>query len=127
MAEEKKEPWLNYLALTTVILAVAATLATAKGNSYSTRSILYQAQATDQWGYYQAKCIKGYLYEMQKEGLERDAKDSGRGEAAAPNEAMGADREAAGRKIVELDKKLSKYEDDGNWSASPSRISRAPG
>jgi hypothetical protein len=28
MAEEKKEKWLNYLALTTVILAVCATLST---------------------------------------------------------------------------------------------------
>ncbi len=28
MAEEKKEGWLNYLALTTVILAVCATLST---------------------------------------------------------------------------------------------------
>jgi hypothetical protein len=31
MAEEKKETWLNYLALTTVILAVCATLSTFKG------------------------------------------------------------------------------------------------
>ena len=30
MAEEKKEQWLNYLALTTVIFAVCATLATLK-------------------------------------------------------------------------------------------------
>ena len=28
MAEEKKEKWLNYLALTTVIFAVCATLST---------------------------------------------------------------------------------------------------
>ena len=33
MAEEKKEQWLNYLALTTVIFAVCATLATFKGGS----------------------------------------------------------------------------------------------
>jgi Domain of unknown function (DUF4337) len=62
MAEEKKEPWLNYLALTTVILAVCATLSTFKGGGFSTRSVLSQTQASDQWAFYQAKSIKGYLY-----------------------------------------------------------------
>src|SRR5512140_2276081 len=77
MAEEKKDPWLNYLALTTVILAVCATLSTFKGGSYSTRSVLSQTRAANQWAYYQAKSIKGYLYEIQKEelklGLQSDA------------------------------------------------------
>jgi hypothetical protein len=70
MSEEKKEPWLNYLALTTVILAVCATLSTFKGGSFSTRSVLSQTQAANQWAYYQAKGIKSYLYEIQKEKLE---------------------------------------------------------
>ncbi len=70
MAEEKKEPWLNYLALTTVIFAVCATLSTLKGGGFSTRSVISQAQASDQWSYYQAKSIKGYVYELQKEKLE---------------------------------------------------------
>ncbi len=35
MAEEKKEKWLNYLALATVILAVCATLSTFKGGGFS--------------------------------------------------------------------------------------------
>ena len=58
MAEEPKEKWLNYLALTTVILAVCATLSTFKGAGYSTRAVLSQSQATNQWAYYQAKGIK---------------------------------------------------------------------
>ena len=77
MAEEKKEPWLNYLALSTVIFAVCATLSTFKGGSYSTRSVLSQAQATNQWAYYQAKSLKGYLYETQKEGLETSIQQAG--------------------------------------------------
>ncbi len=77
MAEEKKEPWLNYLALTTVILAVCATLSTFKGGGFSTRSVLSQTQASDQWAYYQAKSIKGYLYELQKEKLELELKSPG--------------------------------------------------
>ncbi|MEN6439936.1 MAG: DUF4337 domain-containing protein [Syntrophobacter sp.] len=82
MAEEKKEPWLNYLALTTVIFAVCATLSTFKGGSYSTRSILNQSLATNQWAYYQAKSLKGYLYEIQKESLEADLQQ--KGEALPP-------------------------------------------
>ena len=35
MAEEKKEPWLNYLALTTVIFAVCATRSTFKEGGFS--------------------------------------------------------------------------------------------
>ena len=74
MSEEPKEKWLNYLALTTVILAVCATLSTFKGAGYSTRAVLSQSQATNQWAYYQAKGIKGYLYEIQKETLELEFK-----------------------------------------------------
>ncbi len=70
MAEEKKEPWLNYVALTTVIFAVCATLSTFKGGQFSTRSVMSQSQASDQWAYYQAKSIKSYLYEGRKEALE---------------------------------------------------------
>ncbi|MHC1726556.1 MAG: DUF4337 domain-containing protein [Syntrophobacteraceae bacterium] len=75
MAEDKKDPWLNYLALTTVIFAVCATLSTFKGGSYSTRSVMSQTQAANQWAYYQAKSLKGYLYEIQKEVLELDLQE----------------------------------------------------
>jgi hypothetical protein len=74
MAEEKKEQWLNYLALTTVVFAVCATLSTLKGGGFSTRSVMFQAQASDQWSYYQAKSIKGYVYDLQKEKLELELK-----------------------------------------------------
>lgn len=77
MAEEKKEPWLNYLALTTVVLAVCATLSTFKGGGYSTRSVLSQTQASDQWAYYQAKSLKGYLYELQRDKLQLELKALG--------------------------------------------------
>ncbi len=70
MADEKKEPWLNWLALTTVILAVCATLSTFKGSSYSTKSVLSQTRAANQWAYFQSKSIKSYLYEIQVEELE---------------------------------------------------------
>jgi Flp pilus assembly protein TadB len=77
MAEEQKEKWLNWLALTTVILAVSATLSAFKVAGYSTRSVLNEVKASNQWNYYQAKRIRGYMFEVQKENLETDLKLKG--------------------------------------------------
>jgi len=76
VAEEKKEPWLNYLALSTVIFAVCATFSTFKGGGFSTRSVMSQSQAANQWAYYQAKSLKSNLYEIQKEVFELELKES---------------------------------------------------
>lgn len=105
MAEEKKEPWLNYLALTTVILAVCATLATFKGGGYSTRSVLSQTQASDQYAFYQAKSLKGYLYELQKDKLELDLKAL-QAESHGP---MAAEYE---KKIAWYASKIRKYDEE---------------
>ncbi len=105
MAEEKKEPWLNWLALTTVILAVCATLSTFKGGGFSTRSVMSQTQASDQWAYFQAKSIKSYIYEMQKEKLELELKGVG-SRAARPI------LEEYGKKIDEYAKKAARYESE---------------
>ncbi|MEI6576014.1 MAG: DUF4337 domain-containing protein [Bacteroidota bacterium] len=72
MAEEKevKITWTNYLAISTVLIAVCATLSTFKGGSYSTRSLLNQTLAANQWSYFQSKSIKGYLFESQISELE---------------------------------------------------------
>ena len=105
MAEEPKEKWLNYLALTTVILAVCATLSTFKGASYSTRSVLSQTQAANQWAYYQSKSIKGYLYEIQKESLELESKkDKVIGSKALAGE--------YGKKIAMYTQKINKYDEE---------------
>lgn len=103
MAEEKKEPWLNYLALTTVILAVCATLSTFKGGGYSTRSVMSQTQASDQWAYFQSKSIKSYIYEMQKDKLEL--------EQMAAGSKMSKDiYEEYSRRIDDYSKKIAKYD-----------------
>ncbi len=105
MAEEKKDPWLNYLALSTVVLAVCATLATFKGGGFSTRSVMSQTQASDQWAFYQAKSIKGYIYEMQKDKLELEIKALG--PRVSPEVA-----EEYRKKIEDYGKKVAKYEGD---------------
>ena len=103
LAEEKKEPWLNYLALSTVILAVCATLATFKGGGYSTRSVMSQTQASDQWAFFQAKSIKGYIYEMQKDKLELELE-------AMSTKALAPVVEVYRKKIADYGKKIAKYE-----------------
>ena len=70
MTEEKKEKWLTYMAITTVLIAVAASLSTFKGGGFSTRSLLNQTLASDQWAFYQSKSIKSYIYDMSRENLE---------------------------------------------------------
>lgn len=105
MSEEKKETWLNYLALTTVILAVCATLSTFKGGGYSTRSVMSQTQASDQWAFYQAKSVKGYIYEMQKDKLELELKGMG---AKAPQALL----EEYRKKIDGYGKKIARYDEE---------------
>jgi hypothetical protein len=102
--EEKKERWLNYCALVTVLLALGATLSTLRMGSYTNRSILRQTQASDQWAFYQSKSIKGYLYELQKDKMELEVKLLG---------------DTAQDKIAQYDtliqsytKKLKKYEEE---------------
>ncbi len=103
MAEEKKEAWLNYLALSTVIFAVCATLSTFKGGGFSTRSVMSQSQASDQWAYFQSKGIKAYLYELQAEKMELELQALQR---TAPKETVTAYKD----KIADYKKKIDKYE-----------------
>jgi len=105
MADEKKEPWLNWLALTTVILALCATMATFKGGGFSTKSVLTQTQASDQWAFYQAKSIKGYLYELHRDKLQLELKAQGGSFAPA------AVTEYSNR-IASAQVKIKKYEEE---------------
>lgn len=105
MAEEKKEAWLNYLALTTVIFAVCATLSTFKGGGYSTRSVMSQSQASDEWAFYQAKAIKSYIYQMQMESLELKLLEQ-------PKSASTEIIRGYGQKISGYKSKLAKHEQE---------------
>lgn len=105
MVEDKKERWLNYLAFSSVILAVCATLSTFKGGSYSTRSVLSQTQASDQWAFYQSKSIKGYLYEIQKSELEIELQNLKADTPANVREQMQAH-------IADYDSNITRYDSE---------------
>jgi len=102
---EDKAPWLNYLALTTVVVAVCATLATFKGGGYSTRQVLSQAKASDQWAYYQAKSVKSDLYALAKANaeLEQQALPGATGKAVA---------DAYAKRSAEYAARVAKYEQE---------------
>lgn len=98
---ETKEAWTNYLALTTVVLAVCATLSTFKAGGYSTQTVLGQSRAANKWAHYQAKAIKGYLYEVQKERMELDI---------AAGDLPPGKRQVYADKMREYDQRLDRYE-----------------
>jgi hypothetical protein len=70
MSESKPDHWTSWVALATAIMAVLAAITTLYMGKYSSRAILNQGQETSQWAYYQAKSIKSYIYEIQKQKLE---------------------------------------------------------
>lgn len=61
---------MTWVALTTAIMAVFAAVTTLYVGKYSSRAVLNQGQETDQWAFYQAKSIKSYLHEIQKQKIE---------------------------------------------------------
>ncbi|MBF0475543.1 MAG: DUF4337 domain-containing protein [Deltaproteobacteria bacterium] len=66
MAEQTKETWLQWVALTTTILAVAAAISSLKASSYSTRIQISTTRESNQWAYYQAKSIKEHSFRQNR-------------------------------------------------------------
>jgi uncharacterized membrane protein YoaK (UPF0700 family) len=69
--KEQREAWTKYVSLTVVIIAVFAAVATQWGGKYSSRTQMSQAQASDQWSFYQAKSIKQHLVETAQAQVKR--------------------------------------------------------
>ena len=106
MAEDKKERWFTYMAITTILIAVTATLSTFKGGGYSTRILLNQTKASDQWAFFQSKSIKAYIYDLRSEnlGLQVELLEKQKG-----NEEL---IKKYKEKIEAYDKNVKKYEEE---------------
>jgi hypothetical protein len=72
--EEARSKFNNWIAITISIYAVLTALAGMKEGQVTTdtllqmdQAVLIQAQASDQWAFYQAKSIKGELYKGQSQ------------------------------------------------------------
>lgn len=108
MAEgESKAFNLNtWIALTTALMAVLAAITTLYVGKYSSRTVLFQAQETDQWAFYQAKSIKSYLYEVQKQEYDIEL-------SAQPGMPKPA-REKMEKAMADYDKQIKRYEGEKN-------------
>ena len=119
-----KRHWIDHAARTTAVLAVLAAVSSGQYANQFSRTILAQAEASDQWSYYQAKSIKRHLVTSQTELL--SALAASRPEAAAQINKLQADDVEAGKKYdremaeakakaqsIEANKNL--HEKQGNW------------
>lgn len=70
MAEEKKEKWTQWVALTTIILAVCAAISTLRGGSNSTKAQLTTTIEANKWSYFQSKSIKQHTSEVEVDILQ---------------------------------------------------------
>ena len=64
-AEHSGSPWISWVALSTAILAVLAAIAGLLSGMHANEAMMSQIQASDQWGYYQAKSIKAAVLETK--------------------------------------------------------------
>jgi hypothetical protein len=99
MVDEPKTKWLNWLAITTIIFSACATLSTFKGSSFSTKSILAQANASNTWAYFQSKSVKQHAYELQRDVLELQVLS-----------VQGEQAETCKAKIEEYNKEIKRYD-----------------
>ncbi len=116
--------WMDHAARTTAVLAVLAAVSSGQYANHFSHTILAQAEASDQWSYYQAKSIKRHLVQAQAELLTALAITQPK--AAAELEKLRASDQAAVKKYeqelaeakakaerIEADKRL--HEKQGTW------------
>jgi|SRR5258708_2074622 hypothetical protein len=116
--------WVDHAARTTAVLAVLAAVSSGQYANQFSHTILAQAEASDQWSYYQAKSIKRHLVAGQVELLRAMAITAP--QAAAALDKLQAEDAAAVKKYeqelaeakakaekIEVDKRL--HERQGSW------------
>jgi hypothetical protein len=69
MSEPPKETWLQWVALTTTILAVCAAISSLKASSYSTKVQIHTTKEANHWAYYQSKSIKEHSFRLNRDVL----------------------------------------------------------
>ena len=74
--KEIRDAWVKYVSLSMICLAVLAAIATQRGAGYSSGTMkqlneatFNQAEASDQWSYYQAKGIKAAVSQEERDVL----------------------------------------------------------
>jgi hypothetical protein len=97
---EANDPFEKRVAVTIAILAVVLAVIGNKGDNAKTDAIIKTNEASNQWGYYQAKGIKGSIATSQRELLATLA--------PAPNAAA----DAVAKKIEDLKSEAERYKSE---------------
>lgn len=102
-------PWISGVALSTAILAVLAAISGLLAGMYANEAMMSQIQASDQWGYYQAKSIKAAILEA-KTTLASEATDRDKEKAAQYQEEQTEIKREAEQKQVEAKASFHRHE-----------------
>ena|ERR1041384_768683 len=123
--KEKREGWTKYTAISLVCIAVITAFASQLAGKYSSRvltklndSTYYQAQASDQWSYYQAKSIKQNLYEGLRELAPKTAEEASARQSSDGFKAKIAKYEEDKAKVMAEAKELEKQRDVARTAAA---------
>jgi FtsZ-binding cell division protein ZapB len=92
---------LQWVALTTTILAVAAAIPSLRASSYSTRVQIHTTKEANQWAFFQSKSIKEHNFRMTRDLLMATA--------LQPNHDSKA-KDFVQAKIKEFDDEIGRYE-----------------
>jgi hypothetical protein len=108
-AEHGGTPWISWVALSTAVLAVLAAIAGLLSGSHANEAMMNQIEASDQWGYYQAKSIKGSVLEA-KMSLAATATEKDKEKAAQYQEEQTEIKREAEDKQTEAKANFHKHE-----------------
>src|SRR5580658_207104 len=109
--KERREAWTKYVSLTVVVYAVIASIAAQWGGKYSSMTQMSQAQASDQWNFYQAQSVKQHMFELTKAQLVKGGTDAENARGQKDFDAKIADYDARKVKIKDDAERLEKRRD----------------
>ena len=108
-AEHGGERWISWVALSTAILAVLAAIAGLLSGKHANEAMMSQIEASDQWGYYQAKSIKASVLDA-KMSLAPVADEKDRAKATRYEEEQSEIKSEAERKQTEARANFHRHE-----------------
>ena len=108
-AEHGDVSWISGVALSTAILAVLAAIAGLLSGKHANEAMMSQIEASDQWGYYQAKSIKASILEA-KTTLASEASSKDQEKAAKYQEEQAEIKREAEHKQAEARANFHKHE-----------------
>ena len=108
-AEHAGVPWISWVALSTAILAVLAAISGLLAGKHANEAMMSQIQASDQWGYFQAKSIKAAILEA-KTTLASEATDTDKEKAARYQREQEEIKHVAEHKEAEAEANFHKHE-----------------